>query len=165
MNDELLIQRASQYAVSRNLQLAERLGFGIHGIVYSAENKVVHGKTAIKVLRESEFFERELEAYYRLREDRVEKVLGFHVPALVDYDDELCAIEMTLVTRPFVLDFAGAYLDHMPEFSQEIWDDWDQQKRDQFGARWPMVENVLAELRRFDIYMVDVSPSNISFLD
>jgi hypothetical protein len=40
-------------------------------------------------------------------------------------------IEMTIVSRPFVLDFAGAYLDSPPEFSAEIWSEWEAEKRDQ----------------------------------
>jgi hypothetical protein len=42
MSDELLIENARVYARRRQLQLAERLGFGIHGIVFSAENKSVN---------------------------------------------------------------------------------------------------------------------------
>jgi hypothetical protein len=135
MNDEILMQRVRDYAAKRNLELAERLGFGIHGIVYSAENKVVPGKTALKALREPEFYEREIEAYQRLRDEGVQKILGFHVPALLDCDDELCVIEMTLVTRPFVLDFAGASMVRLPDFPPETWEEWEQQKRDQFGRR------------------------------
>jgi hypothetical protein len=164
MSDELLIQHAQRYAAPRNLQLAERLGFGIHGIVYVTEIKTKPGKRAIKALREQEFFERELEAYQLLHDAGVSKLLGFHVPQLIDFDEALMVIEMTVVTRPFVLDFAGAYVGGLPEFSEEIWDEWERHKKEQFGSRWPTVENVLAELRKFNIYMVDVSPSNIAFL-
>ena len=74
-------------------------------------------------------------------------------------------IEMSLVARPFVLDFAGAYLDKAPEFSEEIWADWRAQKQEQFGRRWPEVETVLFALKKLGIHMVDVTPSNIAFLD
>ncbi len=74
-------------------------------------------------------------------------------------------IEMSIVTRPFVLDFAGAYLDAMPAFSEEIWADWERKKQEQFEGRWPKVQAVLAALESLEIYMVDVSPSNIAFVD
>jgi hypothetical protein len=34
-----------------------------------------------------------------------------------------------------------------------------------FGRRWQKVEMVLAALRKHNIYMVDISPSNIAFVD
>jgi len=77
----------------------------------------------------------------------------------------LHVIEMSIVTRPFVLDFAGAYLDAPPAFPDEIWTDWEAQKSEQFDIRWPKVQAVLAALTDLDIHMVDVSPSNIAFLD
>ncbi len=92
-------------------------------------------------------------------------ILSFHVPQLIRFDDELRVIEMTIVTRPFLLDFAGAYLDFPPQFSEEIWAHWQLEKREQFEDRWPTVQAVLAALEELDIHMVDVSPSNIAFRD
>jgi hypothetical protein len=106
---------------------------------------------------------REREVYERLRQTGINKILEFNVPQPISVDHELRIIEMTVVTRPFVLDFAGAYLDTRPDFSELIWHDWELQKQDQFEARWPRVQEVLAELEKLDIYMVDVSPSNIAF--
>lgn len=163
--EEAVIQNALAYAAPRWLQLAERLGFGIHGTIYVAEGKSTGGKTAIKVHRETEPFRRELSVYLRLREARVSEILGFNVPQLIQADDALRVIEMTIVTRPFVLDFAGAYLDAPPGFPDEIWDEWKNEKRDQFGERWPTVQSVLAALEGMDIHMIDVSPSNIAFRD
>jgi len=101
--------------------------------------------------------------YERLREAGVTEVLGFHVPQLIRADDELSVIEMTIVTRPFVLDFAGAYLDARPEFSEEIWAEWESQKREQFGDGWRTVEAVMDAFEELGIYLVDISPTNISF--
>jgi hypothetical protein len=72
---------------------------------------------------------------------------------------------MTIVTRPFVLDFAGAYVGAPPEFSEEIWAEWEAEKREQFDARWTVVRAVMNALEDLDIRMVDVSPNNIAFLD
>jgi hypothetical protein len=147
------------------LQLAERLGFGIHGIIFVAEDNFKPGKTAIKAHNAEESYLRERQVYERLREARVSAILRFHVPQLIRFDDDLRVIEMTIVTRPFVLDFAGACLDVPPEFSDEIWAHWEAEKREQFDDRWLTVQAVLSALEELDIYMVDVSPSNIAFLD
>jgi hypothetical protein len=163
--EEAVIQNVVAYASRRQLHLAERLGFGIHGIIYVAEGKSTGGKTAIKVHRESEPFLRELSVYHRLQEAQVSEILGFNVPQFIQADDALRVLEMTIVTRPFILDFAGAYLDAPPGFSDEIWNEWEIQKREQFGERWPRVQSVLAALEDLDIHMVDVSPSNIAFRD
>jgi hypothetical protein len=163
--EEACIQHVIAYASRHELQLAERLGFGVHGIIYVAEHKSAGGKTAVKAHREQEPFRRELSVYTRLQEAHVTEILGFHVPQFVRSDEELRVIEMSIVTRPFVLDFAGAYLDARPDFTHEIWAEWEAQKRDQFEMRWTKVRTVLAALEELRIFMVDVSPSNIAFLD
>ena len=163
--DEVFIQNAVAYASRHRLQLAERLGFGIHGIIYVAEDKSSGGKTAIKAHRELEPFRRESSVYARLHEAHVSEILGFNVPQFIRADDALRVIEMTIVARPFALDFAGAYLDARPDFPDETWAEWEAQKRDQFDVRWPKVRAVLSALEELGIHMVDVSPSNIAFLD
>jgi hypothetical protein len=160
-----LIQNAQAYALRHQLRLAERLGYGIHGIIFVAEDNRKVGKTAVKAHRAAEPYRRERGVYERLKDAGVSEVMGFNVPQLLRMDDELRVIEMSIVARPFVLDFAGAYLDVPPEFPEEKWAEWEAEKRDQFEARWPKVEAVLAALEALDIHMVDVSPSNIAFLD
>src|SRR5258706_15218578 len=113
--DELLTQHAQTYASRHNLRLAERLGHGIHGIVYAAERNIEPGNVAIKVHRSRDIHERERGVYLRLRQACLVEILGFNVPKLIRFDDELLAIEMSIVSRPFVLDFAGAYLDQPPK--------------------------------------------------
>ncbi len=163
--EEILIQHARSYAFRHQLQLAERLGFGIHGIIFVAENNLKSGKTAVKAHRSLEPYRRERNVYERLKDAHITKILGFSVPQLLRFDDELQVIEMTVVTQPFVLDFAGAYLDIPPEFPEEAWAQWELEKREQFETRWPKVQAILAALEELDIHMVDVSPSNIAFLD
>ena len=163
--EEIIIQNARDYAALHNLQLTERLGFGIHGIIFVSENNSKAGKTAIKAHRYEEPYFREKAVYERLQEAEIREILGFNVPQMFRFDDGLRVIEMSVVTRPFVLDFAGAYLDFMPEFSEEIWAEWETEKKDQFGSRWSKIEAALTALRSLDIYMVDVSPSNIAFLE
>jgi hypothetical protein len=161
--DEFFIQRAHAYAVQWHLQLAEPLGSGVHGIIFVADNKSKSGKTALKVHREREPYLRERGVYERLAQAGIDEICGFNVPQFVRADDESQIIEMTTVRRPFVLDFAGAYLDRPPDFSEEVMADWESEKLEQFGLRWSAVQSVLYELKRLGIHMVDVSPSNIAF--
>ena len=163
--NEILIPNARLYASRRELELAETLGSGKDGIVLVAKRKAQPADVAIKVLRWNEFYQREKQAYERLRKIGMTAVLGFHVPQLLVYDDEFRVLEMTIVKRPFVLDFAGAYLDKRPEFTDEIWTDWEAEKREQFEARWPEVRRVLDAFEEFGVYLLDVSLGNIGFID
>ena len=163
--EAILVQNAQAYASQHQLQLAERLGFGIHGIILVAEDKSKAGKTALEVHHSAEPYLCEREVYEHLRDADVSEILGFNVPQLIRFDDELRIIEMSIVTRPFILDFAGAWLDSPPDFPDETRAEWEAEKREQFGTHWPRVQAVLEALEALDIHMVDVSPSNIAFLD
>jgi hypothetical protein len=162
---DIAIKNAGAYAARYELRLGERLGFGIHGSVHVVEHKSKGDKSAIKSHRAAEFYLRERAAYERLRSVGVTEVLGFHVPQFIRSDDELEVIEMTIVTRPFVLDFAGAYVGAPPEFSEDIWAEWEAEKREQFGARWRAVRAVMSAFEGLGIYLLDVSSSNITFPD
>jgi len=113
--NETRAQNARAYAFRHELHLAERLGFGIHGIVYVAEGNPQSGKSAIKAHRAVEPYVRERRVYERLAEAGITRILGFHVPQLLGADDDLLVLEITIVTPPFVLDFAGAFLDAPPD--------------------------------------------------
>ena len=163
--EDIYIQNARTYTARHGLQLAERLGFGVHGIIHVAESNSNPGKTAIKIHRHTEPYFREREIYEMLKAAHISELCGFHVPQFLGADDELRIIEMTIVTRPFVLDFAGAYPGRRPDFPDETWERWEAQKRDQFDAHWPTVQAILAELESMKIHLVDISPSNIAFVD
>src|SRR5438046_2253643 len=113
--NEILIPNARLYADQRQLELAEPLGSGKDGIVLVAKRKPQPGKVAIKALCFDEAYGREKRVYERLKKLGVTSVLGFNVPQLIGSADDLRVIEMTIVKRPFVLDFAGAYLDARPQ--------------------------------------------------
>ena len=103
--------------------------------------------------------------YLRLKEHGVETVGRCDVPRILRYDDELWVIEMTVVSRPFVLDFAGAYLDRSPEFSDEVLADWLVEKQEQFGSHWAEVQSILGSLQSYGVFMINVNPGNVSFGD
>jgi len=143
--------------------VAETLGSGKDGIVIVARNKAKPGDVAIKVFRFDEAYLREKQVYERLRSLGVTSILGFNVPQLIAFDDDSRIIEMTIVRRPFVLDFAGAHLHSRPEFPADVWDDWEADMRDKFEARWREVRRILDAFEELGIYLLDVSPSNIAF--
>ena len=161
-----LTQAANQYASRNHLVVREVLGSGIHGLVQVVQGNSALGGTALKVYYSEEFYHRELMVYERLKVARVREILGFAVPQLIRADHELFALEMTVVERPFVLDFAGAFLDNdAPWFDEEVWETWEADKREKFGPRWPEVQAVLAALESYGIHMLDVNPGNVAFGD
>ncbi len=161
--DEELLETARAYAESRGDTIGGLLGFGIHGIVVTLEGEHEGAVRAAKIHSSRQPYERERECYERLRDSGVRKLLGFRVPQLLRSDDAFLALEMTVVAPPFVLDFAGAWLDWPPEFSDEIWEEWERKNKEQFGEDWPMAQIILGELEDLGIHMHDPSPSNICF--
>jgi hypothetical protein len=166
--DELL-GRAREYAQRHGWALGEELGAGVHGIVFATESQPERGpppvRSAIKVHLRGPDYRRERDVYLRLKEHGLTTIRGCHVPQLLGYDDQLWVIEMTIVTRPFVLDFAGAFLDQPPDFSAEVLADWQIEKQEQFGARWPEVQAILRCLEGYGVFLLDVNPGNVAFGD
>jgi hypothetical protein len=155
--------RLAAYLRKRQLEAVGPLGSGMHGNVVRAASPSFAGEVAIKIHLRREPFELELQTYLRLREADVIQVLGFNVPQLLAFDTDLWALELTVVQQPFVLDFAQVRLDFPQEFPPDVWAHLLEEKREQFGERWPMVQRVLDEFEGFGIYLLDVSPKNISF--
>lgn len=158
--------RAAEYAGRHGLTLVEELGHGVHGSVFVAESQPQKGggksKSAVKVHRNEPCYCRERDVYLRLQGNDVNAIYGCEVPQLLRYDDDLWIIEMTVVSRPFVLDFGGAFLDKAPDFSDEVMADWRAEKIEQFGDRWPEAESILRQLERYGIHVIDVNPNNIA---
>lgn len=153
------IERLEQYATIRGLQLSNRLGQGYDGVVLSTTVGA-----AIKSLAFEKLYQRERDVYRRLQQHDVEHIHGFAVPSLVSFDDRLWVIEIEIVSPPFVLDFAGAYLDTRPDFPDDVMEEWEAEKLEQFGEdRWQVVQSIMATFRRFGIFLADVKPGNITF--
>lgn len=154
------ILRARTYLERYQLTQKDQLGGGIQGLVLSSTRP-----SAIKAHVRPEFYEREKAVYLRLMERAVTMVEGFEVPQLVGFADDLWIIEMEIVSPPFVVDFASAYLDQQPPYDAEQWEQWRAEKQEQFEDRWETVETVMAVFRRYGIYLADVKPGNIMFDD
>lgn len=101
--------------------------------------------------------------YRVLANEGVDSILGFDVPRMLNADDELLIIEMTIASPPFILDFAGAYLYLPPEYPEEVMAQWEEEKSEQFGENWATVQAILRRLEGLDIYLADVTPNNIRF--
>jgi hypothetical protein len=150
--------RVRRYAQSRGVQLIRSLGAGYDGSVFETNNG-----TAVKLFQFAELYERERDVYLRLFEREMFEVCGCHIPRLVDYDNSLWVIEMEIVQPPFVLDFAGAYLDRRPVYPPDVLEEWEAEKIEQYGGDWPTVRLIMAKLAGIGIYLADVKPGNITF--
>jgi hypothetical protein len=165
MDRSELVGRAAEYCRRAGLEFGPQLGFGVHGTVFSARNQSGTGRTAVKVHERERYYCRERDVYRRLADEGVDSILGFDVPRMLNSADELWVIVMTIASPPFVLDFAGAYLDEPPDYPEDVWAEWEQDKRDQFGDRWPTVQAILRRLQGFGVFLADVTANNIRFAD
>ena len=155
-----MIERANWYGESHDLQVGHRLGFGWDGTVYATDRQ-----SAIKVFQHERLYQRERDIYLRLQERGVDQMLGFKIPRLIGYDHDLWVVEMTIVSPPFVLDFAGAYLDQKPDYPPEVMEEWRAEKAEQFGERWSKVQALMWGFSKLGVYLADVKPGNIEFGD
>jgi hypothetical protein len=152
------MRRIEAYLHRNALSAAREVGFGVHGSVLETTRK-----SAVKAFESEAHYTRERNVYLRLRRLGVSAIGECQVPRLVDFDDELWVIEMTLVSPPFVLDFGGAYLDQRPDYSAETMAEWETERSELFGDDWPRVQAIRASLARFGIYYYDAHPGNNRF--
>jgi hypothetical protein len=161
MGEDLLI-RIQRYKVVHKVTLREKpLGDGVHGSVFVREGKLA---TAIKFFQRKGDFERELEVYRHLTKRSVCVIRDLSVPQLLSWDSECFAIEMTIVERPYLLDFAHAEF-QKPDFPEDVWQEWEEERKELFGSDWRKVKRVLAALEGLGIYYLDPHPMNIAFED
>src|SRR5205823_604587 len=116
-----------------------------------------------------DIYHRELRAYQIMLGGEIEEINEFQIPRLIRNDDELLAIEMTIVKPPFVLDFASAYTieeyNHF-EFTEEILDERETHWSDIFGDRWPIVRSLCdAFTHATGLVLLDLSLNNIKFAE
>jgi hypothetical protein len=123
--------RILHYQTSRHIELTGVLGLGVgqDGFVLRSDRL-----TAVKFFDRADRFTRELEIYHVLRDKGTELVAGHNVPRLIDEDINLRVIEMSIVERPFLLDFAGARRpEEVPDFEQHVLDEHLDHLRELFG--------------------------------
>lgn len=103
-----LLKRAKRYAHRNGTKIISTVEFG-HGMEGSVW--ISRRDSAIKITRNQKNYADELEAYQRLQAGGVRQLCGFAVPWLLGCDDELQAIEMEIVQKPYLLDFGKVYFD------------------------------------------------------
>jgi hypothetical protein len=154
ISDEL-----GRYCSARKLQIVRTLGAGKDGTVYETNLP-----TAIKVHSWFESYDNERKVYLRLKECDLVEICGLRIPRLIQCEDDLRLIEMTIVTPPYILDFASAWLDKPPDFTQEALDIWHEQVRENFGEHFGDIMGVLDALgTKAGIYLLDIHPHNVKF--
>lgn len=160
MDNSDLLARAQAYAQARFLVFdgPTTLGYGQDGSVWRTTTP-----TAIKVFRRPEVYSTERACYERLREHNVTRINEFSIPGLVDFDDSLLVIEMDIVSPPYLLDFGKCYLDRKPDYSPEVWQEWDEQHDEMWEGRWKVVRRAVWQLEKYGIYHIDPRPGNVRF--
>jgi hypothetical protein len=150
------------FAARYGCTLTDRIGVGNDGAVFRTDRF-----TAVKFAYDRIQFLRELEVYQVLTELCVERVLGHEVPSLRGSDAELRAIEMTVVSPPFLLDFAAARRsEEVPDFEDYVWEEHHERMKDKFGHHWQDVLQVADAFERLTGYaLLDLHPGNIRFGD
>ena len=126
-------KRVKDYCDRKLYAIDSCLGIGTQGSVYvlnilSQTSKRLNDQIAVKFHDRKLAYDREVAVYQRMSEFHMDEICGHMVPLLIGYDDEFLAIEMTIVSPPFCLDFGGAYLDRPPDYSPEVWRDWERMK-------------------------------------
>lgn len=155
------MNRVHDYCSRQRIVLGERLGHGQDGMVFATNRK-----SAIKVFHNQNWsrkqYDNEKAVYERLTDLNVTQIAGFSVPRLFEAHDELLVLEMEIVTPPYVVDFAGAYLDEPPDFPDEVMAETLDKRRELYGEDWPLVNRVIfAFQQQLGIYLADIKPGNI----
>lgn len=163
MDFEDITSKAVAYTSARHLRLGRVLGSGREGSVWEVTDKRGIFSWAVKLHYETLPYARERDCYRRLRDLMIHQVGNLNVPQFIDSSDAWLAIEMTLVSRPFLLDFASVRLELDPDFTTEAMANWQEILREHFDDDFPEVERVLAILRIHGIHMTDVHPGNLCF--
>jgi hypothetical protein len=123
--------------------------------------------SAVKFFDRYDRFQRELEVYQILDAKGIHSIAGHNVPDFYGTDDSLRAIEMSIVERPFVLDFAGAKTpQEIPDFEAHVIEEHLEHMRELFGDRWSDALHVAEMFRRATGFtLLDIHPGNIAFED
>jgi hypothetical protein len=140
----------------------EKLGAGVgqDGTVWRTAQH-----TAVKFFDHSDRYAWERDVYQVLTRKQILWIAGHNVPELILFDDELKAIEMTIVVRPFILDFAGAKLPHeVPDFDADVVAEHHRHLQELFDDRWADALHVAEMFRQATGYtLLNIHPGNVAF--
>jgi hypothetical protein len=155
----ILIERRDAYCRRHHIAASDLLGQGKDGCVWKNNRH-----NAVKIHGYVESYTPECDAYIRLRERNIVWIAGFRLPRLIDFDDELLAIEMSVVTPPYLLDFASATLDSPPDLIEDEGHTLADLVFERFGERAAEIFYLRQQLEQHaGIYLIDIHPHNIKF--
>ena len=160
-----LKEKADAYAASRGLEITGILGDGTQGNVWTVRGKNKLISWALKLHARPQNYRVEKEVYLRLQDLGLVSLAGFDIPTLLRADDFHLALELSIVSPPYVLDFAQATLDWPPDFPDEVWEETRRRWRNLYGVEWPRVERLLGAIEAHGIHYLDVHPGNIALLE
>jgi hypothetical protein len=156
--------RINSYEQRYAIRLLHRLGPGPgqDGFVMQSTRR-----TAVKFFDRAARYVRELEVYRVLESKGIHSVAGHNVPEFLSADDDLLALEISIVQRPFILDFAGARKpDEVPDFESLTLQEHHQRLEEMFGSRWTDALQVADAFRIITGFtLLDIHPGNIAFAD
>jgi hypothetical protein len=154
--------RIAAYAARYGLEFGDRLGVGANGEVQSTNRT-----SAVKFFYrwQDAAYRRERIAYTLFRDLNLISVAGHAIPRLIRTDDELLTVEMTIVTPPYLLDFASAYLlDEVPDFPDDVWEQYRADLVEKFGTHWPRASVVIDAFESATgLILLDPHLSNLKF--
>jgi hypothetical protein len=154
-----LLQKGKTYCTTKGIDIIQKLGHGTQGVVYQTNRN-----SAIKIYDLFNGYSRERDIYKRLKERKIESVSNFKIPRIMDWNDELFILEMSIVHVPCVLDFGGAYLDKSPDHLIERNEEWESEKAEEFGENWEEAKIIIREIeQRAGIWLADINTGNIKF--
>ena len=161
--NEVAPERAHRFAAEHGLRVVDdNAGFGSDAHLFATGRH-----SYLKAFERPFRYFRERDVYLRLRRYRVIEIEDHRVPQLVALDDRLGVIEISTVSRPFILDFAKARLDQPLE---TVWPEHVMEERWRFWQecfepeQWPQVLAIFGTLgRRYGVWLEDLHPGNIAF--
>ena len=157
-----MLEKSQQYEAKYNVRFTDALGNGKDGKVL----KTSDGQ-AVKFFDDAAVYRRELRAYQILLRHHITQLNNFQIPELTRSDDNLLAIEMTIVAPPFLLDFASAYTQAEYDrfaFTQEILDERESHWSEIFADDWPIVQTTAQAFKTATgLILLDLSLNNIRF--
>jgi hypothetical protein len=151
--------KAAEAVAQRYLRTSEPLevlGWGIGGYVLLSPD----ARTAVKVHRSREGFERELLVYRKLRRLRITELHGLNIPQLRGHSTGNMLIRMDFVSAPFLLDFAGVLLSP-PDFPEDVMAHWHAEIEERFHPNTDIVYAVYDSLAKHGLYYVDFRQTNL----
>ena len=131
-------KRAVEYGfrVGTSVDFATALGIGQEGFVWKTGTERA---SAIKVFDRQRNYLNEIEIYLILESHEVSEIKGFTIPKLIDFDDELWIIELSIVSPPYLLDFGKASVGFPPPFTAEQMLEYETERKQLFGRNWVLV--------------------------